>query len=83
MVEEPDTQVNDQVLDRSVMVAMLNALLDLISSSDFRAIEKIGEITSVSGTGHLHDQLLEIAKMIRQYSFDDAEARCREIIKVL
>ena len=83
VVEEPDTQVNDQVLDRSVVVAMLNALLDLISSSDFRAIEKIGEITSVSGTGHLHDQLLEIAKMIRQYSFDDAEARCREIIKVL
>lgn len=72
-----------EVISRPVMITMLNSLLDLISANDFRAVEKIGEITSLSGTGHLHDELLEVAKLIRQYDFDGAETRCAGIIKNL
>ena len=81
--DQSEVPVSEQPIERSVMITMLNSLLDLISANDFRAVEKIGEITSISGTGQLHDELLEVARMIRQYNFDDAEARCGEIIKNL
>lgn len=45
--DQTEVPVSEQPIERSVMITMLNSLLDLISANDFRAVEKIGEITSI------------------------------------
>ncbi len=82
-LEETGQITQSKPLEKPVMISMLNTLLSLIKESDFSAIDKIGEITLLTGAGQLHDELNEVSKLVRLYEFEEAAGKCQKIIDEL